>query len=106
MSAEDFAAWQSAINGGKPGMHEGEPWCGYFKMRDRRGLNIQKAPVKRPWIACAIWRGKDGELRAELAGAPCHVDRIWPYCAKHPIPYETYAYWHQHDRWPEQEQAA
>lgn len=102
----DYAAWNAAIKGGNPPIHEDEPWQGYFKMRDRRGLNMKKAPIKRPFIACAIWRDKDGKLRAELAKKPVPVDWVWPYCARHPITYETYAYWHQHDSWPNEEKAA
>jgi hypothetical protein len=98
-----FASWEAALAGEKPPMHESEPWCGYFKMRDRRGLNKEKAAIKRPWIACAIWPGREGEYMAELAGSPISVDVIWPYCARYPISYETYAYWHQHDRWPTKE---
>lgn len=101
----DFAWWQSAIDGNPLPLWESAE-CGYFKMRDRRGLNKDKAPIKRPWIACAIWRGEDGEHRAELAGKPVDVDLIWPYCARNPIPYETYQFWHQHERWPDEAKAA
>lgn len=103
---DDYASWREALAGGKPGLHADEPWCGFFKMRDRRGLNIQLAPVKRPWIACAIWRDEAGALKAELAGAEVPVEVIWPYCAKYPIPHETYAFWHANERWPEEADAA
>lgn len=99
--ADDFAWWSAAVAGKKPPTYE-SPECGYFKVRDRRGLNKNKAPIKRPWIACAIWRGEDGELKAELAGAVYPVDGLWPYCAKYPIPYETYAHWHQNEAWPQE----
>jgi hypothetical protein len=26
---------------------------------------------------------------------------LWPYCAKYPIAYEAYAYWHANERFPE-----
>lgn len=98
----DYSQWSLALAGGKPGLHYDEPWCGYFKMRDRRGLNASLAPIKRPWIVCAIWRDEKGALKAERAGEMVPVDWIWPFCAKYPIPHEIYAYWHQHDgRWPE-----
>lgn len=101
----DLAWWQAAVAGETPPVHS-EPECGYFKMRDRRGLNKKLAPIKRPWVACAIWRdGETGELRAELAGTITDVDRLWPYCAKHPISYEDYAFFHEHEQFPE-EQAA
>lgn len=103
---DQFANWRAALAGEKPPMHLDEPWCGYFKMRDRRGVNAQLAPIKRPWIGCAIWPGDDGELKAELGKSAVPVDWVWPYAAKYPIPYETYQFWHQHERWPDEEQAA
>jgi len=96
----DFAWWSAAIAGEKPLTYE-TPECGYFKLRDRRGLNRDLAPIKRPWVACAIWRDEAGELKAELAGMATSPERIWPWCAKYPITYEDYAYWHQHERFPQ-----
>lgn len=101
----DYAWWQSAVNGSPLPLWE-DPECGYFKVRDRRGLNKEKAPVKRPWVACAVWRNASGELCAELAGTPASVDGLWPYCAKYPITYETYQYWHANESWPEEAKAA
>lgn len=93
----DYEWWQKAIAGEKPPVHD-QPECGYFKMRDRRGLNKNLAPIKRPWIACAIWKDPEGRFQAELAGTLTDVDHLWPYCAKYPIPYEDYAFWHEHER--------
>lgn len=95
-----YTWWQASLAGEKPKTYE-TPECGYFKMRDRRGLNMKLAPIKRPWIACAIWLSEAGEFKAELAGAECHVDRLWPWCAKYPISFEDYAYWHQNEKFPE-----
>lgn len=97
-----YAWWRAALAGENPATHPDpdQAQCGYFKMRDRRGLNKNLAPIKRPWVACAIWRDEAGELKAELAGAETSVERLWPYCTRHPIPYETYAHWHQHEAWP------
>lgn len=101
MSAWDW--YHAALVGKNPPIHEGEPRCGYFKVRDRRGLNKKLAAIKRPFIACAIWADPaSGELKAELAGAPTAPDSLWPYCAKYPIPYETYAHWHQNEAWPQE----
>jgi len=96
----DYAWWAAAIAGEKPPVYDGAE-CGYFKVRDRRGLNKSLAPIKRPWVACAIFRNADGELEGELAGSPVPVDSLWPYVAKYPIPYTDYAYWHEHERFPE-----
>jgi hypothetical protein len=97
----DYAWWSAAIAGEKPATYETAE-CGYFKMRDRRGLNKDLAPIKRPWIACAIWRDPTtGELMAERAGTACDVDALWPWCAKYPIEYDDYAYWHLNEKFPE-----
>lgn len=96
-----LAWWRAALAGDKPPVHESPACCGYFKIRDRRGLNKKLAPIKRPFIACAIFIDPDtGEQRAELAGQAIEPERLWPYCAKHPIPYETYTYWHRNEAWP------
>lgn len=98
--SDPFTWWRAALAGEKPRTYE-TPECGYFKMRDRRGLNKNLAPIKRPWIACAIWPDENGELKAELAGTAVDVDRLWPWAAKCPISFEDYQYWHQHERFPE-----
>lgn len=98
--SDDFASWREALAGGKPGLHEDEPWCGYFKMRDRRGKWLQVAPIKRPFIGCAIWKDEAGNYCAEFDGEPVTIDRVWPHCARFPIPYETYAHWHNTEEWP------
>lgn len=97
----DYDWWQAMLKGEKPPIHENEPQCGYFKVRDRRGLNADKAAIKRPFIAAAIWK-QDGEFHAEIAGEPVHMERAWPWLARHPITYETYHYWHTNERWPEE----
>lgn len=104
MNADDYASWREALAGGKPGMHDGEPWCGYFKTRVPNAR--EKLPKGRwPMMACAIFRNEDGTLQGERGGTLVPVDWLWPYVAKTPITYETYAYFHQHERWPDEEHA-
>lgn len=99
MAHDDFASWREALAGGKPGMHEGEPWCGYFMTRDHTATE-KLSRGRWPQVACAIWRGGDGTLQAERAGQSVPVEWLWPYCAKRPIHYETYNYWKQNGQWP------
>ena len=101
---DDYANWRLALAGEKPAMHVDDPWCGYFKMRDRRGLALKNLPAKRPFIACAIWRDENGVLMAERAKSPVPVEWVWPYCARYPISHEAYVYWHQNESWPEPEE--
>lgn len=104
--SDQFANWRAALSGKKPMIYEDEPWCGYFKMRDRRGVNENLSPIKRPWVTCAIWLTEAGEMKAEFAKQPVDVMRVWPDCTKHPIPYETYKFFHDNERWPEEADAA
>jgi hypothetical protein len=109
MSEADFDKWRAAVAGADPaklGIHLDEAWCGYFKVQDRRSDHLKSAPRKRPYIACAIWRDENGNLVAERAKSRVPVDWLWPWCASHPISYETYAYWHEHEKWPEEAEAA
>ncbi|MFS2326654.1 hypothetical protein U2P60_14760 [Brucella sp. H1_1004] len=101
MSSQSYDWWRATLDGKSPPIHESEPQCGYFKLRDRRGLNKNLAPIKRPWVAAAIWRTEAGELRAEIAGQPVEIDTAWPYVAKYPIPYADYETWHRTEKWPE-----
>lgn len=101
--ADPFWQWREALAGGKPPMHSDEPWCGYFAIQDR--ASTVKA-AKWPLIACAIWRDANGALKAERAGQPVPAEWLWPYCASRPISYETYKFWHEHKRWPEEAEAA
>lgn len=92
--------WRSLLAGEKVSIHEEDPQPGYFKMRDRRGLNANLAPIKRPWRACAIFRDEKGILRAEFAGSEVPVDILWPWCVKNPISYEDYRFWHSRGKFP------
>lgn len=100
MSRAPYEWWQSAISGTPLPIHD-DPECGYYKVRDRRGANKDLAAIKRPWVAAAIWL--EGEtFRAELGGDEASVETLWPYCAKNPIPFEDYEFWHQNGgTWPQ-----
>lgn len=106
MQAGDvFANWRKALKGEKQPVYESEPWVGYFAVQDRSQNATPTKGNRWPLIPCAIWI-ENGELVAERAGARVPIDWIWPYAASRPIPYETYQFWHEHERWPDQEQAA
>jgi hypothetical protein len=99
-AVDQYEWWRSALVGNTQPLHESEPQCGYFKVRDRRGVNANLAPVKRPFVAASIWP-EGNELRAEIAGNPRSIDAVWPWVAKYPIRYADYQYWHKTERWPE-----
>lgn len=97
--------WRASLAGSNPPIHDGEPQCGYFKVRDRRGIYANVAPIKRPFIAAAIWF-EDGQYRAEIAGNEVEIERAWPWIAKHPITFAEYKYWHENERWPSAKEEA
>lgn len=97
--SDHYEFWRRLLAGENPPIHSDDYQCGYFKVRDRRGVNARLAPAKRPFVPAAIW--KDGDkFRAEIAGTEIDVEQAWPWIAKHAISHEQYVYWHNHERWP------
>lgn len=103
--ADPFAQWRKALRGEKQPIYETEPWVGYFAVQDRSPGVTPAKGNRWPLIPCAIWI-ENGEMVAEKAGGRVPVDWVWPYAASRPITYETYQFWHENERWPDQEQAA
>jgi hypothetical protein len=99
----DYEQWRIALGGGKPDYFLNQPWCGYFATQDRS--STVKA-ARWPLIACAIWRDASGALVAERGGSPADPMALWQYCAKRPITYERYKFWHTNHKWPEEAEAA
>ncbi len=93
--SDAFDNWRLALSGGKPGIHEGDPWCGYFRVTDRsKDAELPKGS-KRPWVPAAIFMDWRGNMVGEIDGKPCHLTRLWPYAAMHPIPYAEYLKMHE-----------
>lgn len=106
MADDHFQWWRNALAGVKQHTYDSEPMCGYFAVQDRSPGVTPAKGNRWPKIPCAIWRNEAGDLVAERAGERVEVERVWPYCAKNPIPYETYQFWHDNERWPDEEKAA
>ena len=106
MADDPFANWRKALAGEKQPIYESEPWVGYFAVQDRSPGATPAKGNRWPKVPCAIWRTEAGELVAERAGERVPVDRVWPYAASRPITYETYQFWHENERWPDEEKAA
>lgn len=102
---DPFDNWRAALSGKKLPIYESEPWVGYFAVQDRSPGVTPAKGNRWPLIPCAIFYQGD-TLMAERAGKPVPVEWVWPYAAKHPIPYATYRHWHDTGRWPDQEKAA
>lgn len=95
-----FANWRRALKGEKVPVYESEPWIGYFAVQDRRPDVTPAKGNRWPLIACAIFYQGD-QITAERAGEIVPVEWVWPFAARRPISYETYQFWHQNRRWPE-----
>lgn len=90
--------WRLCLEGKKMPIHDSDPQCGYFKLRDRSGENKHLAAVKRPWIPAAIWIDEQGNYQAEIKGVLIPVNDIadqWIWIAKYPISYEEYTKLHE-----------
>ena len=106
MADDHFQWWRNALAGVKQHTYDDEPMCGYFAVQDRSPGVTPAKGNRWPKVPCAIWRTEAGELVAERAGERVPVDRVWPYAASRPITYETYQFWHENERWPDEEKAA
>lgn len=85
--ASQLYAWhRAALAGDNPPIHEGQPHCGWFRLRRVKG---------GPWVPVRIWCEReidpetgeltcDERLRAEVEGIERDPVSIWTYL--HPIP--------------------
>lgn len=76
-------------------LHVDTPTAGFYAMRLVRN---------GPLVPVRIWYGpphdpvtgeeldRSHRYQAELGGKPTDVDRVWPWCAKHPIDEAEYRY--------------
>lgn len=87
--------WADAIKGNSSPIHDGEPQCGYYRVK-RKGHDID-SPV-------AYWFDtKTGEQRCHMDGADFDEQRaleIWPYASKKPVTEEAYSERLRTGKWP------
>lgn len=89
--------WRSALKqphligkvGGIP-MHEGEPECGYYRMRVKGGTDLP----------AAIWMAGE-EMVAKVGDQMRDPLKIWTWCGRDPIPYEQYTAVMGGGEWPD-----
>jgi hypothetical protein len=82
---DDYHWWREALEGRVGPIHENEPQCGYYRVRD--------TPV-------AIWRD-GGELLAVSGIIPDDPFEVWVRAAKHPVSYNDYLRASQSGEWPD-----
>jgi hypothetical protein len=98
----DLTFWRQALKQGSYAglpLHENEPQCGYYRVRNRNG----------GWGEVAIYIKKDennpddpGEMVAIHDGVFVDPDRIWTWCLHYPpITYELYWHIENGGQWPD-----
>lgn len=90
MSADLYTKWWARIAGKTPPMHENEPECGYWRVRDKDGI----------FVGVAIWPTEAGII-ATRDRRSVGVNSVWPYCAKNPVTEDAYNAWDASGTWPD-----
>lgn len=71
-----FTHWQSNLDGKKPEIHENEPQCGFYKMREGKD---------GPWLPVAIFMHAEKGMVCRVGPQEREVLKVWTWCAKHPV---------------------
>ena len=79
---DQFDGWRSLLAGKPVQFDANDPLPGYYKIRKGRNGD---------WESVGIWQNDMGAIVVMLNGSHVPIDRVWPWCAKYPISYETYA---------------
>jgi len=93
-----YAWYTAAMRGEAPPVHEGEPQCGWYKLREYPADGQWVSPRKRAWLPARIWveQHREGEelaepeqMRAAIGRAgherDCAPAELWLWVAKTPI---------------------
>lgn len=97
-----YTWWRNALSGEVGPIHEGHPNCGFYKKRQYDPSEPYIAPIKRPWIPCAIWfDDQENEYKACENGKNVDPYDLWLWVAKKPISEKDFRYYETHNKWPE-----
>ncbi len=95
--------WSNALKGDIGPIHEGQPQPGFYKKRfyDPEGPYV--APIKRPFIPCAIWFDTETQEYIGVADSKL-VDAcdLWLWCSKNPITEAEYRHYETLGEWPKE----
>lgn len=80
--ADDYAYWSAAKSGQSPEYHEGDPQCGFYRIRNQDGS----------YDAVAIWRSPEGALECKRGSSlsSVSINDIWRLCAQRPVEHAVY----------------
>lgn len=85
----DYDTWRRLLAGERAPVHEDEPICGFFRVRDGQG---------GPFVPAAIWK-HEGKLVAMKAGRFVPVAELWPWAARHVVGHLAYTHAAQTGEW-------
>jgi len=92
----DYQWYQDALAGRNPPIHEHNPQCGRFKTRyGAKGVG------DGIWRPAAIWRDKNGDLKAAVGKDFCDPSELWVWVAKTPIAEADYKAAMANGHWPD-----
>ena len=86
-----FDDYKRLLAGEKINFDINEPTSGYFRTRRYKD---------GPLVPVAIWCDDDG-VNVLCDGKPVELEKVWPHCARNPIPYVTYMARMETGKWPD-----
>lgn len=86
-----FSHWQANLDGKKPEIHENEPHCGFYRMRDGKD---------GPWLPVAIFMHAERGMICRVGAEEREPAKTWIWCAKHPVKKEDAKVAFETGRWP------
>jgi hypothetical protein len=86
---DQFAGWKALLAGCKVEFSADEPLSGYYRTRRYKD---------GPLVPVAIWHDQDG-LNVICDGKVVELDKVWPWAARNPIPYETWQKYQDTGKW-------
>jgi len=95
---DKYEWWRIALDGGKIGgpqlpVHDGQPQCGFYRKRARKG---------GPFVPVAIFPHGDG-LVATVGTQSINPEEVWTYCCQHPVSEQAYRVALTSGMWPDED---
>lgn len=92
----DYAWWQNALNGQFGPIHDGQPECGFYRKRDRKGGE---------YLPVAIWKDDNANWLAKVGERMVDATEIWTWVCKNPVTHAAYLSAVDGEGWPDRDAA-
>lgn len=94
---DNYAWWRAALDGAQLGkdipVHDGDPQCGFYRKRARKG---------GPFVPVAIFPHGDG-LIGIMGTQAVNPEEVWTYCCQHPVTEQAYRVALTSGMWPDED---